>query len=60
MADILYAARATDPPGTAYPSLVVETFTSRADAEDARLSYEVIVVSTDGGKTWTEEEKTHG
>lgn len=56
MADTLYGTLAPEPPGVevAFPSLVVQ-YPSRAEAEDARFSYEVLVVSTDGGRTWEEE-----
>jgi hypothetical protein len=49
MNDTLYGVRGPDPRNT------VARFPDRAEAADARFPGDVIVVSTDGGRTWVEE-----
>lgn len=47
---LIYGVRGPDPRNT-----VVKAGTHRSDAQVMLLPGEVIVVSTDGGKTWAEE-----
>lgn len=46
---LVYGVRGPDPRNTAVKA------GTRQEAEDMLLPHDVIVVSTDGGKTWTEE-----